>query len=132
MARCPSVSALRASRRAARSPLSPPADRGCAAPGARPGSLPETERADLVRLAGDRRLGAALGDILLQVPEGLHVAARTLAVLGLVPGDVHEAHAVVELERRVAKSRGSGPLELRIYGADQPLVLLRPLGLDLV
>src|ERR1700677_4570792 len=103
-----SVSPRRASRRAAHRCREPRADRRYAARDARSHPSPEAKRSDLVQLAGLGRLGAAIGDILLEGLEGPHCKQRVLAVLGLPCRDVHEAHTVVQLECRVAKSRGRG------------------------
>lgn len=56
----------------------------------------------------------------------------TLSVLGLVRGEVDEAHAVVELERCVVKPGGVLLVQLGVDGADELFVLRRSLGLDLV
>jgi hypothetical protein len=45
---------------------------------------------------------------------------------------VYEAHAFVALECGVAEACGLGPTELVGDGADELLVLLDPLGIDLV
>jgi hypothetical protein len=47
-------------------------------------------------------------------------------------GEVDEAHAVLQLERRVAKSGRFAAPQVLVDRADELLVLRRPIGLDLV
>src|SRR5207245_9109967 len=107
------------------------ADRRCAARGgrrdlaARASLLKEAVRADLVQLAGHRSLVLALTGVRLKALERLHIAQRVVSVVGLDRREVHEADTVVQLERRVAKTRGGGVLELCIDRPHQGLILLR-------
>ena len=79
-----------------------------------------------------RRLVAALGDVATELGEGRDPAQRVAPVRGVDRCDVHEAHAIVEPERRVAKTLGSALGELLVDPPDQALVLLDALGLYLV
>ena len=59
---------------------------------------------DLTQLGDDRRLVAAVADVLLEPPERFQLGQRGLPVVALGRGEVDERHPVVELERRVVES----------------------------
>src|SRR6266516_6545722 len=62
--------------------------------------------ADLADGAHDRAFFAAVVDVLLEALECLHLREWTSSVICVVGGEVDEAHAVVELERRVVEPGG--------------------------
>src|SRR5215471_3374505 len=88
----------------------------------------EAERSDLLELRDDRRLVAALTHARLEAPEPLDLAER--APIAFVRGEVNEADAVLELERRIAEPVGPDALELCVHVADEFLVRGDLVGLD--
>src|SRR5215216_4201991 len=88
------------------------------------------KRADLAELGDDRGFVAAVVDVLLEPLERRDLRQGAVPILGRC--EVDEADAVGELEGRVAKPGGLTAVQLVVDGAHEPLVLSRPVGLDLV
>src|SRR3954468_7601988 len=86
----------------------------------------EAVGADLAGGARDGPLVAAVVDVLLEALERLHLRQGAPSVLGIVRGDVNEADAVVELERRVMKSGRPRLMQLGVDISDELFVLRRP------
>src|SRR5919198_5693850 len=89
-------------------------------------------RADLLDRGDDGSLVGAILDVLLELLERVHLGQGTALAVALGHRDVDEAHAVVLLEGRVPEAGGLGVVELVVDGPDELLVLLDPVGLDLV
>src|SRR6185437_429275 len=67
-----------------------------------------------------------------EFPERRNLLERARSIGGVIDHDVHEAHAVRELECRVAKSLRLFALELFEYLLHEPFILGRELGLHAI
>ena len=72
------------------------------------GRLMAIERADLAQLRDHRPFLATIADALLEARERLHLRQRVAPVLAVERGEVGEADAVVQRERRVVQPGGLG------------------------